>query len=167
MGGGVSKVLIGFIQPQILNRVLIFLNIVSFIYLITLLVHEYQLRDIDVLERLGLKLNPEYVAGQISIPSSSSLSDYQALSESNFFREPGFVAEKKVEVKKTSDQLVAYRNLKVVGLIGSDQAIIQDPATRSIHYVKVGDQVKEATVVSVQPGKVTLKIGEETVDLVF
>ena len=166
-----SRVLFKLLQPKVLNGILILLVFSSIFYLLFLIVQQRAVYNQDVLELTGLKkfLTPSTPMAVIEEPMAPQKSDYQTLAGAPFFREPNFVAEKKPqqEAVVTTVDLSPYRALKVMGLVGGNQAIIQDPATKTTLYVKQGDLVKEGVVTSVQPGKVTIKVGEETVELNF
>ncbi|GEM_PF-3686040 len=166
-----SQVLFKLLQPKILNGILVLLVFSSIFYLLFFIVQQRAIYNQDVLELTGLKkfLTPSARASAIEGPIVPRKSDYQTLAGAPFFREPNFVAEKKQQQEAivTTVDLAPYRALKVMGLVGGNQAIIQDPATKTTLYAKQGDPVKEGVVTSVGPGKVTIKVGEETVELNF
>ena len=167
------EVLKRLLQPKFLNALLILLILASLSYLVTLLVNQQTLIKKDVLELTGLKkyLTPQADSKKKETPSLvHHKEDYQKLATTSFFREPNFINEQKPKQPVSSIaslDLTPYRSLKVMGLVGGNQAIIQDPATKTMIYVKEGDSIKEGTVTEVRPNKVTIHIGEETVELTF
>ena len=164
--------LLKLLQPRVLNWVLVVVISVSLFYLITFLINQQAMYKQDVLELTGLKkyLVPSDSKIEIQKHFVHSQKDYQELAESLFFQEPNFVVENDPRNKQTKPNptdLNPYRLLKVMGLVGGKQAIIQDPTTKSTLYVREGDSVKEGTVISIQAGKVIIKVGEEKVELNF
>ena len=154
----------------ILNGILILVIVGSFFYLVTLLLHQQTIARQDILALMDLQSERFSSSQKVEIqrPPQSHESDYQELAETLFFRQPNFVDEKKKEdPKQIAVGLSFYRTLQVKGFIAGNRAIVYDPATRMTLYIKEGDTIKEGTVVSIRPGKVTIQVKKETVELVF
>jgi hypothetical protein len=171
MGISIPKLLSQSVFTQCLNGILILVILGSLSYLVTLLVHQRTIAQQDILELMGLqneRLSSSQKVG-IQKPPHVRESDYQELTESLFFRQPNFVGDekKKEKPKQTAVALNLYRALQVKGFIAGTQAILYDPATRTTLYVKEGDTIQEGIVVSIRPGKVTIQVENEMVELVF
>lgn len=75
--------------------------------------------------------------------------------------------KKKEEIKTVSSIPELTQNLKLVGIVldGNSQAIVEDVQAQQTFFLHKGEQIKNATVESIEEGKVTLLYGGQRVEL--
>ena len=172
----ISQNIIQLLQPAVLNKILLITILISSIYLIVLLSRQRSFYAKDILELAGLSQQMSAIDARWKIQKQEGAAreEYQVIANSRFFQEISSLSDEEggsVALEEKSKKEVIdvgrYRSLKVKGLIGTSQAIIEDPIKRVTHFVKQGDRIEEATVLSIGSGVVQLKVGDETIELNF